>query len=377
MRMHAYYVQSGSSGIKQTATPGGELRGVHDALTVEWRAVSPGARVVRVIVEPHERAWVESFFDGPMDRATRAARVCVAFESGDDFEQRLLENVLPVLARSRALGVAPWSPPPRAELLERCALARVLRSYIRHHAGSFMKTFALLLSPSSPMSTAFERSVLELANELCEGMCLVLFDDAHRPQLDGLCAAIGADARTLVPALDIGGRILRTVSASTGPGAEGRLRIAVTRAMILVHEGRIEEASATLRDVEKITRGSTMSATTIPVYFSLASALFGRGDASAALDAYRKAERAAEGAERSGHPEGLRLRVFARFGIGAVLVSSPSERWRAAEHYERTASLCSRLGDASLEWDARRMVSAARALEYRPKQARDRGEEVA
>ena len=348
------------------APPDAALRDVYRVLEARWReAVATDAVLFRYVISHEERDWLMTFLGGPLDRTTRVFRVETAFD--DPRSHGLL--VSHVLAREfekeSTKGVSAWRRPEIPQgLSSEGVLALLVASFAHHYASTWMKTVAFVVEPKSfGKREDFERwmeGFLRLLSQHCRTARFIVLDDVAHPSFGRLAERLGPQAISIVPALHLGERISAMVEASADTTrSEGQMRVLCVQAMLAVSEGRVDRAEQLASTIEAVADASGSFAPVIPVRFSIGAGLLAQGLLARAVASYRAAEAAAERAQAAGDPQGLELRIFSRFGVGAALLSSKEGLLHAAKYDEETAPLCVELGDVRLEIDAHRMAGVA------------------
>ncbi len=256
-------------------------------------------------------------------------------------------------------------------------LASFIGSFATHARGTWLEHIGIVLAPER---IANERAWLGWVEAFAHAIArfaptarIVLLEDAARPRYESL-VRYGDAVRTVRADLEIPARATAMVEgASDTRTLEGQLRVLTVRAMQFVSQGRLSEAERLANAIESLGADAQRHVPAIPVRFAIANALTAAHQHNEAVRSYRAAESAAERAAASGDPQGLWLRITARFGVGAGLLAAPHGARHAAEYYNATVPLCVQLGDAHLELEAHRCASLAHELDRDPRGAWDAG----
>lgn len=345
---------------------GAALHEVPKLLRGQWTNFAASDSVLfRWVVAPDEVEWVHTFLDGPMDGKTKVLFVDAPFEVPDAHGFAVGTALLPALTATRVARTEPFTVPaiPRG-LPDVEALALLLGAYVRHHAGSWMKNVLLVFEPERVGDErAFVRWLSALVRRLAEqtsGVRVLVLDSTMQLRYEPLWRELGALAWTWAARLELPARVSAVTVAHADLGRfEGALRVMTVRAMQAVNERKIDEATRLAKAAHDLAFGAGAFASVVPIRFAVGNGLAGAGRHVEAVQEFRAAEEAAERAEAAGDPNGLRLRVFARFGVGAMLLGAQEGARLAATYYEDTAPLCQRLGDSRLELESQRVASLA------------------
>ncbi len=245
------------------------------------------------------------------------------------------------------------------------ALAYVLASFHRHVQGTWVRTLALVLEPERVGDvgawTSWLGRLAERLARLGPGVRILVRHVPPGGLYDALPRSLGASSHVTVADLRVGARATAVVEATADASQPaGALRIQTARVMQAVDEGRLDAAERAATEAHAHVAGADAThAWLVPLHFAIGNALSAAHRFDDAVGHFRRAEDAAARAEAAGNPYGLRLRVLARFGTGAVLVGSDGRAALAAEWYQATVPLCQQLGDARLELEAHRMTCVA------------------
>ncbi|MEZ4330059.1 MAG: hypothetical protein R3B40_32820 [Polyangiales bacterium] len=322
--------------------------------------------VLRWVLADDEWDWVETSLRGRMDGATKLFFLDLPADGSVRHGFDLQRALVPALAAARVPGRGPWSPIALPDgLRDVDALAGVLGSFGRHVAGSSTKHVGVVLAPTSVADLRRYRewllSFVTALVRFAPGVRVVLLDDTAHPQYAGLASE--SAVHTVHASLSVAHRTEAMVEATTDPNTPGgALRRASVQLLHLVREGRVDDARHLLPDVEMLAARASRQAATVPLYFSVAASLTGQRRHSESVECYRAAERAAERAQRDGDPDGLRLRIFSRFGVGGGLLAAPGGQTLAATYYQDTVPFCAELGDVPLQIEANRCAAVSHEL---------------
>lgn len=243
-------------------------------------------------------------------------------------------------------------------------LAVALGSFANHHARTPIRNVLLVLEPDRVVDPrAWNRWLGSFVTHLAplgRRVRVLVRDITPMQQYEPLIRALGPLAHTTDARLRIGARVAAVTLATADLSRfEGALRVITARAMQAVDEGRLDEAESHASAADNIAGAEGAHALVVPIRFCVGNGFAAVGRFEDAIRHFRAAEQAAERAEALGDPRALRLRVLARFGTGAMLLSSPRAAQHAAQWYEATAPLCQALGDVALELDAHRVACLA------------------
>jgi hypothetical protein len=351
----------------QRTKPSDSLREVPLILRTQWkRFTASRATVLRWVLASDEWDWVESFLEGRMDGVSKSFVIEHPADTMRGYGFAAGKPLLEALAKTRIAGRPAWvCPQIPSGMPDTDALAAVLRSFANYVEGNSLANICLVLAPERIADNrawlhwveALAGSVLRVAPTVR----IVLLDDsdaarARYATLDrytGAVLSIRAD-------LGIAARVTEMATAASDMNTvEGQLRVLTVRAMQCVNEGRVDDGARLAAAVETLARDAGKHGLIVPVRFAVAGGFTAAHRHVDAVTSYRAAESAAESAQSHGDPNGLWLRIMARFGVASGLLAAPQGASRAGKHFEETAPLCLTLGDARLELEAFRCASVA------------------
>ncbi len=357
---------------------GAALHDIPKLLRDQWTGFAASEAVVlRWIVTADEVEWVRTFLDSLIESTSvLLARAPFEVPSGHGFE--LGRTLLPTIAATRAVGTEPFVPAIPRGLSDTEALARLLVTFACHPAASAMDCVVLVLDPVHVIDErawhAWMLTFVRLVATARRRVRLLLLDSAVGLRYERVAADLGPLLRTSVASLDLPARITAATVARADLGrVEGVLRVMTVRTMQAVNERRIDDAVRLAAEADEVAHRSGAFAFAVPIRFSVGNGLAAAGRHVEAVEQFRAAELAAERAEDAGDANGVRLRILARFGVGAMLLSAHEGAIHAARYYEATAPLCARLGDARLELECHRVASLAHERSGNVRAAWDRG----
>jgi hypothetical protein len=346
--------------------PADSLREVPILLREQWtKFIASRTPILRWVVAHDEGEWVETFLESRMDEASKAFVVDRAFDRPDAYGFGVSSALREPLVKTRFAGRGVWAPPtlPRgARDVE--ALAATLASFARHSQSTWLRTIGIVFAPATVRDPSawlqwIETFVTALVR-FAPNVRVVVLEDPARPVYEALARRHPHAVSTVRADLGIAARTARMVeSAADLTTTAGRIRALNVRAVLCVNAGRVDEAEAMARDIERLASSAGVHGAAVPVRFAVAGGLTAAGRHLDAVASYRAAEASAARAEASGEPNAARLRITTRFGVAAGILAVPQGAVHAARYYEETAPMCARLGDTRLELECHRCAGSA------------------
>lgn len=324
------------------------------------------AVLFRWLVKPEELPWIETKLKkGPA--GVRWMELTTAFEHPAAHGYALGRELL----RKGSGGPEPWRPPALPSGMDDAvALAMMAESLAQHACEG--KQLLLELAPVSVVEPVgylrwvqrcvrvFERTRVRL---------LVLEDVTSRP-LDPLARERAVCSMPARLGVDEAVEAVAEVEAKKKP--EETIRLVLLRCMHACRRGELEQAGPLANEAVMLAEGLGKPELGVPARFAIGGTYLGQGRHLDAVKAYRDAEALAVRAEDAGHPEGTKLRVYARMAVGAALLGG--QGYEAAGTYLlETAPLAAKIPDLRLEVESYRLAAYGFERAGQPRAAWDAG----
>ncbi len=344
-----------------------------ERLTEQWEefTADADARLLRWLVARDELSMIDLFVRLQDEEASEIPDLFLRFEEPFPYSaggpitygRRLAELLEKQVDESRPeleedQTAADWkAPEPRADTNDVALLRRVCESFQAHYS-ELVEHLVLVLVPSeiTDLETWQRWLLYFLRCELPEPVRVMVIDLAEAPQLEWLCGNEPERIRTVEPELDMANapQEVAEEAGGEGPGVDFRHHLlALNKAAgqgDLAAVGKHREAALEIAGRERWWQMQLM------VRMSAGTAYLNAGESRSALEDYRAADEVAAAAAEDGQPEGVKLRIQARFAIAATLVRE-GEFERAAEVYESVVPLTETAQEPLMLLESWRMAS--------------------
>ena len=337
-----------------------------DLLHDQWMEFTqlPDARLLRWLLADGELRLLETFVEIESDDRAGTLPdlfvVCRApFVDVDSYGVALRDEVVARYEEGKG-GMAEegldasWMPPPPTgrphsltHLLDVCESLRL------HHPE--LSILTLLLLPVEVSDYAeWQRWLRGAALRCPEGVRIAVVDDVLAPALEALAAAEPLRVHSVAADLDMNGFLPEMARSAGGVGPDGEFRVEFTAMASALGSGRLEEARAAGGRALAVADRQGWVHLSAAVHLALASGFMNKGRTEEALASYRDADGCGKRLTASDEELGLKLRLYAAFGVGSTLVGT-GDFERAASVYEVSAPAATRAGDSWLLTECWRM----------------------
>lgn len=319
-----------------------------------WRLPAAASRLLAAFFEMQRN-------DAGRDTPDYFLRIDTAYELGFRYsrqvKQELLDRYLASQDDLRAQQVPlGWRGPHEAHPDSAHGVVQVLESFIDHH-GEHLRLLAAVLEPERCVpGVGFERWVdAALAAGPGARLRLVLVDTEEDPRWQSLLDRHGALAQVVTAPIDMFGIARDTAAQSGGRGPEVLYRQLLADLMLLLERGSPSQVVARAERAQGLAQRHGWQDQQSVVQMMVAGAWLKHGDHGQAINSYRQARSAAEGARISGNPAAPELVMQSWFGeAGCWLAAKQPER--AAQTYLQASTSAASIPHPMFALEGQRMA---------------------
>lgn len=319
-----------------------------------WRLPANASRLLAAFFEMQRH-------DEGRDTPDYFLRIDTAYELGFRYSRQIKRDLLERYLASQdelreqqvPLG---WRGPHEAHADSAKGVVDVLESFVEHHCEQ-MRLLAAVLEPERCVpGEGFERWVeAALAAGPGPRLRLVLIDSQEQPRWQGLLDRLGDKAGLITAEVDLFSIARDTAAQSGGRGPEVLYRQLMADMMLLIERGTPAQVAARAERAQGLALRQGWQEQQSVVQMMLAGSWLKHGDHAQAINAYRQARSAAEGARVAGNAAAPELVMQSWFGeAGCWLAAKQPER--AAQTYLQASTSAASIPHPMFTLEGQRMA---------------------
>ncbi len=338
-----------------------------------WNEASdnPAIRLVRWVVGTDERRMLDVFVALENEEVGQTAdgflRLTASFEGPGDYAPSLVRELVEI-GKASEEGLRnkelrdDWTIPPIASNEGSGRYFLRAMDSLKSHYPDRMDCLVLFLAPVAISdAAAWQRWLGQmLAAGVPASLRVMVADPVDTPWLGELERTFPDLVLTIEPQLDMPAAMneLARSEGSPGPARDYRIHLVALAAAAQTKNG--EGAQKAADQALVVARAEGWHDQEAVVQMAMGATRLATNEHDLAIQAYRRAFKAAEVAAEAAHPAAPKLRVAAGMGLGGAMLAA--SRWPdAARVYEATAPLAVAAQDGVMAVEAWRMASYCHA----------------